>query len=249
MRIAWNYLILLVPKIKTEFKSCIEVNMKEYLNTLIEEFERSADAEIARGQKAYMKNQFEFLGIKAPIRQHLQGPFLVKTYLPPKSKLNSIIQQLWDQPCREYQYFGQELVQKYAKAFEKEDITLLEYMITHKSWWDTVDFIAAKLVGSYLKSYPEERKVLTGKWITSDNLWLQRTALLFQLKYKKDTDTELLAHIIRSLTGSKEFFINKAIGWVLREYGKTNPDWVINFVDQTSLENLSRKEALRRIRI
>lgn len=221
--------------------------MENYLNTLIKEFESQSNSERASGQKAYMKNQFEFLGIKAPDRQHIQKPFLIKAYLPPKTELFPLIRQLWDQPFREYQYFGQELMQKYAKSFEKKDIDLLEFMITHKSWWDTVDFIAAKLVGAYLKIYPEERKPLVEQWLASKNVWLQRTALLFQLKYKKDTDTELLSQTINSLIGSKEFFINKAIGWVLREYGKTNPEWVVEFADRTKLDNLSRREALRRI--
>ncbi|MBN2638371.1 MAG: DNA alkylation repair protein [Bacteroidales bacterium] len=221
--------------------------MEDYVNMLIQEFERNADPLNAKGQKAYMKNQFDFLGIKAPIRQNIQKPFLVQTYLPAKTQLNTLVKKLWNQPYREYQYFGQELTLKYFKTFEKQDIKLLEFMITHKSWWDTTDFIAAKPVGSYLKIYPEERKTLTEKWLKSGNIWLQRTAILFQLKYKKDTDTELLSHVINSLTGSKEFFINKAIGWVLREYGKTNPQWVVEFTTKTNLGKLSSKEALRRI--
>jgi 3-methyladenine DNA glycosylase AlkD len=115
-------------------------------------------------------------------------------------------------------------------------------MITNKSWWDTVDFIATKLVGTYLVLYPCERKNYVNKWINSGNIWLQRTAILFQLKYKEQTDFELLTYIIRQLNHTDEFFINKAIGWALREYSKTNPVKVKEFIDSVQLSNLSIKE-------
>lgn len=118
-------------------------------------------------------------------------------------------------------------------------------MVTHKSWWDTVDFIAAKLMGEYFTKFPEQRAIYVKKWIDSNNIWLQRCALLFQLKYKENLDTALLGAVINSLLGSKEFFINKAIGWILREYSKTNPNWVMEFANKTALGNLSKKEALR----
>jgi len=175
----------------------------------------------------------------------IQKPFLSKQYLPEKSKLNTIVKTLWAKQERDYQLFGQELTAKYIKQFEKNDIKLLEYMITHQSWWDTVDFISTKLVGGYFKAYPKEKEVCIDTWLKSGNIWLQRSCLLFQLKYKQDLDVILLSSIIHQLLGSKEFFINKAIGWVLREYSRTNPQWVMDFVDATALSPLSKKEALR----
>jgi 3-methyladenine DNA glycosylase AlkD len=122
-------------------------------------------------------------------------------------------------------------------------------MVTNKSWWDTVDFIAVKLIGNYFKVFPELKEDYINKWIASENIWLQRSALLFQLKYKKDLDPKLMAYTIKQLLGSKEFSVNKAIGWVLREYGRTNPNWVLDFVNTTStISNLSKKEALRLIK-
>ena len=219
--------------------------MQSYIKTLESEFQRNADSEIAVGQKAYMKNHFEFFGIKSPVRKEISKSFLQKAYLPEKCETEIIVKTLWNKPQREFQYFTQELVYRYYKQFEKNDITLFEFMITHKSWWDTIDYIAAKITGEYFKKFPNQRNKYVEKWLTSENIWLQRTAVLFQLKYKHTTDTELLSYIINSLTGSKEFFINKAIGWILREYGKTNPDWVTEFVHKTELASLSRKEALR----
>lgn len=219
--------------------------MSEFIQVLSNEFQRNSNPEIAAGQKAYMRDQFEFFGIKAPIRKEIQKPFLVKAYLPPKEELETLVKELWAKPQREFQMFGQELTAKYQRKFEKQDIALLEFMVTHKSWWDSVDFIAAHLMGSYFKIFPELREEYVNKWLDSGHLWLQRSAILFQLKYKEETDTELLSYVIHRLLGSKEFFINKAIGWILRDYSRRNPDWVIHFVNQTDLQPLSRKEALR----
>ncbi|MBE0651762.1 MAG: DNA alkylation repair protein [Bacteroidales bacterium] len=220
-------------------------NTLDFLKVLDNAFEINSNAEIASGQKAYMKNLFEFYGIKAPVRQNIQKAFFHKEFLPPKKELERLAETLWEKPQREYQYFAQELVQQYTKQFEQNDIHLFEFMITHKSWWDTVDFIASKLVGEYFKIFPGQRDNFVKKWIDSKNIWLQRTAVLFQLNYKKDVDTVLLASAVHALLGSEEFFINKAIGWMLRQYTKTNPEWVIDFCDRTPLAKLSRKEALR----
>lgn len=221
--------------------------MKNYIRTLQSEYERNADAENAVGQKAYMKNHFEFYGIKTPIRREIQKPFLARESLPPKKELEELVKTLWLKPEREYQYFTQELTYKYHKQVEKKDVALFEFMVVNKSWWDTIDFIAPKLIGEYFKKYPEQRDGCVKKWIASDNIWLQRSSILFQLNYKDNTDTEFLAYVINSLLGSKEFFINKAIGWILRNYSKRNPDWVIEFTNKTNLHNLSRREALRLI--
>ena len=220
--------------------------MTHYLSTLEAEFKRHANPKRATGQKAYMKDNFEFYGITAPERQEIQKPFLLKQHLPPKKDLEKLAKKLWNKPQREYQMFGQELVNKYSKQLEKEDMTLLEYMVTHKSWWDTVDYIAANTMGTYFKLYPELRRQYVKKWLASDHMWLQRSALLFQLKYKDELDNELLAYAIKQLLGSKEFFINKAIGWTLRQYSRVNPKWVKDFVrDNPTLANLSKREALR----
>jgi 3-methyladenine DNA glycosylase AlkD len=225
-----------------------EENMNDYIETLENEFKHAGNDTVALQQKAYMRDKFEFFGLTAPVRRDIQKPFLVKKSLPEKKDLGKIIKTLWEKPQREYQMFSLDLAGKYVKQIEKKDIELFEYMVTHKSWWDTVDMVANHLMGAYFKLFPEERAFYVKKWIQSDNIWLQRSALLFQLKYKAALDTELLSYGIHSLLGSNEFFINKAIGWVLREYSKTNPDWVIEFADATELSSLSKKEALRLIK-
>jgi 3-methyladenine DNA glycosylase AlkD len=219
--------------------------MTEFIETLEAEMERNANPKVALEQKAYMRNQFEFYGLTSDKRREVQKTFLIKGQLPEKNNVDKIIKELWNKPQREYQYFSQEFAFKYIKQVEKEDIELFEYMVINKSWWDTVDLISNKLMGEYFKKYPEQIEHYVKKWVKSNNIWLQRSALLFQLKYKDNLDPILLSSIIHSLLGSKEFFINKAIGWILREYSRTNSNWVIDFVNTTDLNALSKKEALR----
>ena len=219
--------------------------MLRFVVEIQKEFERNSNKEVSEAQSKYMKNKFIFYGIKSPLRREIQKPFLVHKYLPLKENVPVIVRTLWLRPERELHYFAQELVKKYNKNFVKQDIELFEFMIVNNSWWDTIDFIAVNLLGVYFQKFPEQIAYYTEKWLQSKNIWLQRSVILFQLKYKESLNTELLSYLIISLLGSKEFFINKAIGWILREYAKTNPAWVSEFVEKTDLSKLSRREAIR----
>lgn len=223
--------------------------MDDYIKSLEHEYEKNSHKVNALHQKAYMKNKFEFFGIITPLRRRIQNPFFIKAALPEKRYLNEIVKTLWNKPQREYHYFAQELLSKYQYQIEEKDIELLEFMVVNNSWWDTIDFIAPTLIGNYFNRFPKNRNKYIQKWLSSGNIWLQRSAILFQLKYKKTLDTEFLSMVINSLLGSKEFFISKAIGWILREYSKVNPKWVIDFANKTELSNLSRKEALRLLNV
>jgi len=219
--------------------------MQIFVKNIHSVFKATSNSEIAKGQSAYMKNHFAFFGIKSFDRKILQRPFFHKDQRPAKADLPNVIKKLWSQPQRELHYCAQELTLKYVKNQDKTDQTLYEFMVTQKSWWDSVDFIASNLIGAYFKTYPEFKIEYVQNWLDSDNIWLQRSAVLFQLKYKQDVEQELLTHVIHSLNGSKEFFINKAIGWVLREYSKTNPEWVLSFTAENILDKLSQREALK----
>ncbi len=221
--------------------------MNAYLIPLQKLFEANANEEIALYMKKYMKGQYDYFGIKSPERRELKAQFLLQYGYPETGQLDAITRECWKLPQREYQYFIMEILERFAKKAEAERIGLYEFMIETKSWWDTVDFIAANLVGIHFRKYPEQIVPYTKKWMDSGNMWLQRTSLLFQLRYKKETNLELLMDYIGRLQGSKEFFINKAIGWALREYSKTDPDWVKNYVASHSLAPLSHREALKRI--
>lgn len=129
-----------------------------------------------------------------------------------------------------------------------KDIDNLKYLITEKSWWKTVDTIDA-FVGLIVEKDQSLKETMLN-WSSSENIWLRRVAIDFQQEYKENTDTEILARIIENNLDSKEFFINKAIGWSLRDYGKTNPEWVKNFVKRhrENMASLSIKEALKNIK-
>lgn len=219
----------------------------DFVTQLETDFRQQADRNIVINQEAYLQNQFELYGLPTPLRKEIQKPFLLKENLPNKKELPHIITELWSKPQREFQYFAIDLNRKYLKKIEFQDIELFELMITNKSWWDTVDLIATNLVGAYFKLFPEQIIPVTKKWMNSDNMWLQRTCLIFQLKYKEEIDTDLLTDYILQLKDTKEFFIKKAIGWILREYTRKNPEWVIDFVNKYELSNLSKREALKLI--
>ena len=216
-----------------------------YCRPLVVSFTRHRDREAARQMASYMKNKFPFFGIKTPLRKELFSAFLKENGLPMQGELHTVISTLWDLPEREYQYVAISLFYKFKKKFREEDILLAEKIITGKSWWDTVDGIAAWIAGDYFRKFPEKIKPVTRRWMDSENIWLQRSALLFQLRYKQHTDEDLLFRYIQELTSSTEFFIRKAIGWTLREYSKTTPARVQQFVNETSMSGLSRKEALK----
>jgi 3-methyladenine DNA glycosylase AlkD len=221
--------------------------MNQYIIALRKAFDEKANPENATKQKAYMRNQFEFFGLGAETLKALTKVFLQQHGLPPINQMHATITQLWQQPERECQYFAMMMLEKKIKSADESIIDLLELMIVNKSWWDTIDMIAPKLAGMYFKNYPHQINIIIEKWMHSGNFWLQRACLLFQLKYKSATNQELLFDLINRLSGENEFFIRKAIGWALREYSKTNPKAVLQFVNNHDLKPLSRKEALKRI--
>jgi len=220
--------------------------MHSYLQPLAELFKEHANPDIARGAKSYMRNQFDFFGCTMPLRRQLTRAYF-KHALPDYKDLGLIVKQLWDLPEREFQYTAIELVAACKKIWKEPVIELIQYLITHKSWWDTVDFIASELSGPYFTHFPAQIIPVTAQWNNAENIWLQRSSLLFQKSYRKETDTALLSRYILHLANSKEFFVRKAIGWALREYSKTNPGWVIQFVHEHELSALSKREAMKRI--
>lgn len=221
--------------------------MHNYLKPLIEKLEQTRNPEIADGAKRYLKNKFEFLGTGTKLRRELIKNFL-KTYGPPEmDRIGEFSTYLWAMPEREYQHVVLDVLHKYEKQLAKKDIIWIEKLIIQKSWWDTVDGLAAWICSAYFIKYPEQILPVTGIWMASGNMWLQRSSLLFQLKYKANTDTDLLANYILQLSEHKDFFIRKAIGWILREYSKTNKDWVRDFISKHTLSGLSNREAAKYI--
>ncbi len=199
----------------------------------------------ALAMKKYMRNKFDFFGLKQKPRREVCRQFISTHGLPPFDQLDECIRFLWTQEERELQHFAMELLTRFLKQIDRDFLPLLEFIITHKSWWDTVDYVAAWHAGKYFQKFPDAINPVTRKWMDTENIWLQRSALLFQLKYKSETDFDLMKSYIGELKDSKEFFIRKAIGWVLREYSKTDPNAVIAYAKDAEISNFSKAEALK----
>ncbi len=216
-----------------------------YVSELIRKHEPQASPYNAPVMEGYMKNRFPFFGIHSPQRKEILKKHIQDCGYPAVSDIETVVRLLWDAPQRELQYSAQEILSRKIYLDDPERINLIEFLIVSKSWWDTVDYIASKIAGPWFKKHPEAIIPVTGRWISSNNLWLKRSAILFQLKYKADTDEELLYDYISRLINESDFFIRKAIGWALREYAKTNPLSVKIFVSNQKLSALSTREALK----
>lgn len=197
----------------------------------------------------YLRNQFSFYGVMSVPRKEILAA-LKKDWLDvlPEEDKRSLVRLLWEEEQRECQLLALEWMMKWnVKSILPEDIDFFEWLITHKSWWDTVDGIAPNLVGKYAKRFPEKMSMVLNHWENHDSFWIRRACLIYQLRFRDDTNLELLAHFIQKFKHQKEFFIQKAIGWSLREVAKRNPTWVFQVVENEKLSGLARREALKHI--
>ena len=195
---------------------------------LVKELKALANPDDAVAMKAYMKNKFEFLGVKTPARRKLAKAFF-------KQQTDSVIDwdfinESWSNPYRELQYAVLDYLESRKKLLIPSDLPRLKKLAQTKSWWDTIDFLD-RLVGSIIARFPETKEIILA-WSRDEDIWLRRLAIDHQLLRKEETDTELLEKILVNNLGQTEFFINKAIGWALRDYSKTNADWVRDFIEQ-----------------
>ncbi|MDE6287719.1 MAG: DNA alkylation repair protein [Muribaculaceae bacterium] len=197
--------------------------------TITSSLEKLQDKEKADREAAYMRNKFKFYGIPAPKRRAAYKEFLSQ------EKKNKVIDwdlldQCWDAEHREMQYFVKDYLEIMHKHLTYGDIPRLERFIRTKQWWDSIDGLD-RIIGGI--AFTDKRiNDLMLRWSTDSDFWVRRIAIDHQLCRKAKTDTELLEKILVNNFGSNEFFINKAIGWSLRDYSKTNPEWVRNFIDK-----------------
>lgn len=204
---------------------------------------QNANPQKAAPMSAYMRNKFPFLGLTRTDRKELDRDFL-------RIRKKDIcfdwkfIADTTELPEREFFYLALGYLSLNQRLIKPEEFKYIEELIMKKSWWDSVDSIAP-VVGSLCIKYPGLVDDYIVKWMSSDNFWLVRSSIIFQLKYKKETNLELLSKVIIINKSSKEFFINKAIGWALREYSKTDPEWVSEFIKMEKLSSLSEREAMK----
>ncbi|SEN44996.1 3-methyladenine DNA glycosylase AlkD [Mesobacillus persicus] len=216
--------------------------MKELVGEIRERFAEKANKENAEQMSKYLKNHFTFFGIKTPLRREIVKGYFHETELLKKPFSEEFVLSLWAEPEREFQMVAADYIVHNLKNLKKQHIDLMEQLITTKTWWDSVDTLASKPVGKIVADHPELITERLDRWAVSENMWLRRTSIIFQLKYKAETDENLLYRYIKINADSKEFFIQKAIGWALREYSKTNPESVRNFIETNKLAPLSVRE-------
>jgi len=219
--------------------------VSDYVKKVKSFFVKYENKDEASKMMRYMKNQFPFLGITAPRRRELFKNFFNTFPIPDYDDTKPIIRELFNLPEREFHYFALQLYLKHKKKWSPTDIVFIESLILTKSWWDTVDIISTKIVPKFFEKYPNLMIPITESWNSSKNIWLKRTAIVFQVPYKEKTNLELLTKFILDNSQSSEFFIQKAIGWALRDYSKTDHKWVLRFVINNPLKPLSKREAIK----
>jgi 3-methyladenine DNA glycosylase AlkD len=219
-----------------------------FIQSLEQAFLEKSNPDNAFAMANYMRNHFPFFGIKTDDRRTIFKTIWKENQQEVTENARTIAWTLFTKPQRELQYCGIEILIKELKnKYKIEDIQLIENLILTNSWWDSVDTISKYILGEYLLEYPSETEKTIERFSNSENMWLNRSAILFQLGYKQKTNFDLLKSECEKHKNSTEFFIQKAIGWALREYAKTNPKAVISYLNTTNLKKLSQKEAKKHI--
>ena len=213
---------------------------------LITDLEENRNELLAESMSKYMQDKFRFLGVRGATRTEIY-----KKYFPDARKTKTIdwdfVENCWNKEEREFQYVVVYYLKAMQKFLKREDISRLKYLIVTKSWWDTVDLLA-KVVGSLIIRIEGYDQIML-EWSKDSNIWLRRVAILYQLSLKDKVDKQVLDEVLVNNLGDSEFFINKAVGWALRDYSKYNPEWVREFIkkNKENMANLSIREASKYI--
>lgn len=213
---------------------------------LITDFEENRNELLAESMSKYMQDKFRFLGVRGATRTEIY-----KKYFPDARKTKTIdwdfVENCWNKEEREFQYVVVYYLKAMQKFLKREDISKLKYLVVTKSWWDTVDLLA-KVIGSLVIRIEGYDKIML-EWSKDSNIWLRRVAILYQLSLKDKVDEIILDKVLVNNLSDSEFFINKAIGWALRDYSKYNPEWVREFIkkNKDNMANLSIREASKYI--
>ncbi len=221
---------------------------EELVEALLEGFISVAHPDKAAGMAAYMKHHFVYIGVPKPERESVQKPFLAQVKAYSTSELHELALLLWERPERELHYAAMDFLKANKKKWNLDSLAVFEQMNGTHSWWDSVDMIAAGLIGPWFLQTGTDPRPYGERWRDSNQLWFQRVSIIFQLTYKEKTDWKLMQDMIIPLIPHPDFFIRKAIGWALRQYARTEPQRVIDFVNShQQLSNLSKKEALKHL--
>ena len=211
-------------------------------NKLYEEMIQHKNEEQAQKMSKYMLNKFEYIGIKTPERREIFKNFF-KEYKNEEKIDWEFVNNCWENKYREFQYVAADYLKNMKDKLTIDDIPKFKRLILEKSWWDTIDNLDMTIGALALKDSNVNKILL--EWSIDENIWLRRIAIDHQLLRKEKTNTELLEKVLENNLGQAEFFINKSIGWALRDYSKTNPEWVKNFIEKNKekMAKLSIREA------
>jgi 3-methyladenine DNA glycosylase AlkD len=222
----------------------------EHISRLANSFEQIKDAHRAIAMKQYMRNQFEFFGVTSVPRKELFSKW--KNELPNdlnKEERWDLIRELWEKQEREYQYVAMDWLNSWKMSEIQEiDNKNLKFLISNKAWWDTVDLLSSNVLGKFGQKFPEKMLEVIEEWTDEPSFWLHRATIIFQLRYKANTNLNILSSQIIRFQSNKEFFIQKAIGWSLREYAKIDSNWVFQFVEDQKITGLAKREALKHMK-
>jgi 3-methyladenine DNA glycosylase AlkD len=224
--------------------------IEETVSQLTEFFEPFRNTKRAQTASAYMRDQFPFIGMRTEIRRSAQKSWIdsLKTLedRTPDSYRDRwlIIRALWEKEERDYQHVAIDLLNSWPKKFFFEDDAIeLEWILNQKSWWDSIDSIASNYLGKWALVFPEKARETFEKWRYHESFWLQRSCLIYQLKYKDEVDSAYLENLIQQMNDNKEFFIQKAIGWSLRQLSKYKPEEVVQILSNNPIKGLALREA------
>jgi len=212
----------------------------------------AADPGRAPAMQKYMKSAMPYYGVPLPEVRRVCNPLFDAYPLASAVQFEAAVERLFVEAAhREERYVAINLAQhrRYRTYQTPDRVPLYRRLIIAGAWWDTVDEIAANLIGPVLRTHPARVRPVVHRWATDPNMWLRRTAIIAQLGHKQDTDLDLLTYAIDVNGADTEFFIRKAIGWALRQYARTDPDWVRAFVDgrEDVLSGLSKREARKHL--
>ena len=203
------------------------------LEQLRAELIQVAEPSRAPGMQAYMKSALPYHGVSAAVMRKVCQQVFAGLHFESAAHFRAAVLALWHAAqFREERHAAIELTElRLARPFE--DLTALpmyEEMIVSGAWWDYVDPLATHRLSALVKRAPQPMAAAMREWSRSDNLWKRRSAILCQLPLKADTDLALLQECIAPALTSREFFLRKAIGWALRQYARTSPQWVLDYV-------------------
>jgi len=224
--------------------------IKKFHHSVLLAFKENANPARAIEQQRYIKSKLPFYGIPAPLIKKIVNKKLINFSISNNQVYRKTIKYFFTHTeLREEWYAGLHIALKHKDFVIESNLNLYLNLILRTQWWDIVDAVAINLIGPAINS-DSKFKSLLNSWIQHNNMWMRRTAILCQLKYKLNTNENLLYKMILTCSGEKEFFIRKAIGWALREHSKTNPKSVRQFIKKNSfrLSPLSIREGMKRMK-